>query len=167
MNVAKVVVLRFIKHLFVRSAFLGPLLVVAPIALPAPPVSGTFTGDGNPAKLAYVTALKGEPFNDKPTIVLVFTEKDHSKEKRPDIIAGFGNFGSALIVTVNPAGEIVSCQVAHSALPKSPFSSTGVIQMKEFKIESGEVKGRVSTGGPQESLGQKWEVDLTFHTKAP
>src|SRR5260221_14004171 len=49
------------------------------------PVSGTFKGNGKEAKLAFVTALKGEPYLDKPTIVLVMTEKDHSQEKKPEI----------------------------------------------------------------------------------
>jgi hypothetical protein len=49
------------------------------------PVSGVFKGNGKEAKLAYVTTRKGEPFADKPTIILTFTEKDHSKEKKPDI----------------------------------------------------------------------------------
>jgi hypothetical protein len=155
---------RSIKELFIRTAIWG---VVAPITLPAPPVTGIFTGDGKPAKLAFATALKGEPFNDRPTIVLVFTEKDHSTEKRPEIAAGLGNFGSALVLTIKTSGEIIGCQVAHSALSKGPFSSTGVIQMKEFKIEKGEMAGKISTDGPQESLGQKWEVDLTFRTRAP
>ena len=130
-------------------------------------VSGTFTGAGKPATLAYATAMKGEPFDDNETLVLVFTEKDHANEKRPDIMASFGNFGSALIIIVNSEGRIISCQVAHSALPKSPFSSTGVIAMKDFKNANGEVSGKISTRGETESLGQKWNVDLSFHTKAP
>lgn len=129
-------------------------------------VSGIFTGDGKPAKLAYVSSTKGEPFDGKETTVLVFTEKDHSAEQHPDILASFGKFGSALILIVSE-GKIISCQVAHSALAKTPFSSSGVIEMKEFKNENGEVSGKVSTGGERESLGQKWNVDLTFHTKAP
>ena len=76
-----------------------------------PPVSGLFKGNGKEAKLAFVTALKGEPSLDKPTTVLVFTEKDHSKEKNPKIFASFGRFGSALIITVNQEGDIIGCQV--------------------------------------------------------
>ena len=30
-----------------------------------------------------------EPFDDKPSMDLVFTEKDHSKDKKPDFNAAF------------------------------------------------------------------------------
>jgi hypothetical protein len=132
-----------------------------------PAVAGTFKGDGKPAKLAHVSARKGEPLADKATIVLTFTEKDHSKEAKPDIMAGFGNFGSALIITVNSDGEIVGCEVVHSAHQKSPFNSLGKIKMSDYKNAGGEVQGRISTGGQMETFKQTWEVDLTFHTKAP
>src|SRR5262249_1988777 len=79
------------------------------------PVSGVFKGNGKEAKLAYVSTRKGEPFADKPTIIITFTEKDHSKVKKPDIKAGFGDFGSALIITVNNEGKIIGCVVAHAA----------------------------------------------------
>ena len=131
------------------------------------PVSGVFKGHGKEAKLAYVSTRKGEPFADKPTIVLVFTEKDHSKEKKPDVKAGFGDFGSALIITVNPEGKIVGCVVAHSALKKSGFSSVGDITMSDFKLEGGKIQGKIATKGEQKTFGETWEVDIKFLTKAP
>ena len=130
-------------------------------------ISGTFIGDGKPAKLAFVSARKGEPLSDKETTVFVFTEKDHSKEKRPDIKAGFGDFGSALIITINSEGKIVGCQVAHTAHKKSGFSSLGNISASDYKVESGKVSGKIATEGRVETFGQTWEVNLTFQTKAP
>src|SRR5262245_41428946 len=65
-----------------------------PAANVKPTVTGIFKGNGKDAKLAYVSAHWREPFGDKPSIVLVFTEKDHSKDKKPDFNAGFGKFGS-------------------------------------------------------------------------
>ena len=56
-----------------------------------PAISGKFTGNGKDAKLAFVSAQKGEPFADKPTIVLIFSEMDHSKDRRARIKAGFGD----------------------------------------------------------------------------
>src|SRR5262245_26080017 len=79
------------------------------------PVSGIFKGNGKEAKLAYITATKGEPYSDKPTIVLVMTEKDHSKETKSRIGAMFGKFGSALIITVLHDGSIIGCEVVHAA----------------------------------------------------
>ena len=46
-----------------------------------------FKGNGKEAKIAYVSAHWQEPFSDKPSIMLVFTEKDHSKDKKPDFNA--------------------------------------------------------------------------------
>src|SRR5262245_55885281 len=100
-----------------RRASAGILVVAAlrsPMLAADPPVSGTFTGDGKEAKLMFVSAHKGEPLSDKPTVRLLFTEKDHSKEPKPHIRAGFGYFGSALIITVHPDGSIVGCEVAHT-----------------------------------------------------
>jgi len=132
-----------------------------------PPVSGVFKGNGQEAKLAYVSASKGEPFADKPTIVIVFTEKDHSKDKKPRTGAMFGKYGSALIITVYEDGKIVGCQVAHAAHQKGTFNSIGTIKMSDFKLEGGKIQGKLSTGGEAETFGQKWEVDLKFQAKAP
>src|SRR6516162_9685722 len=151
-----------------------PALLVAALALTGSlsaadeaSVSGVYKGNGKEAKLAFVSARKGEPFADKPTIVLVFTEKDHSKEKKPDVKAGFGDFGSALIITVNPEGKIVGCVVAHSALKKSGFSSVGDITMSDFKLEGGKIQVKIATKGEQKTFGETWEVDIKFLTKAP
>src|ERR1043165_9038816 len=61
------------------ASFLAVLsLLAATRALSAAddqPVSGVFKGNGKEAKLAYASARKGEPFADKPTTVLTFTEK--------------------------------------------------------------------------------------------
>jgi hypothetical protein len=132
-----------------------------------PPVSGKFTGDGQEAKLAFVSASKGEPLADKSTIRLVFTEKDHSKDPRAHIKAGFGDYGSALIITAYPDGQIVGCEVAHTAHKRSGFSSVGSIKATDFKVADGKVSGKIKTDGEVETFKQKWEVDIRFETKAP
>src|SRR5262249_27435457 len=107
-------------------ALVGLFAGVRPVAAADdPPVSGVFKGNGKEAKLAYLSTSKGEPLADKPTIVIVLTEKDHSKENKPRIAAGFGKFGSALIITVYHDGKIVGCEVAHAAHEKSGFSALG------------------------------------------
>lgn len=146
-------------------AAFGKGLTVAPAE--DPPVSGVFKGNGQVAKLAYVSAVKGEPFADKPTIIIVFTEKDASENKKPQIMAGFGKYGSALIITVYQDGQIVGCQVAHAAHQKGVFNSIGTIKMSDFKLEGGKIQGKLSTGGEAETFGQKWEVDFKFQAKAP
>jgi hypothetical protein len=132
-----------------------------------PPVSGKFTGNGKEAKLAYAVAGKGEPYLDKPTTVLVFTEKDPSKEKKPKIAAGFGRLGSALVITVDAEGKIIGCTVAHEAHKKSGFSTLGQLKMSDFKVADGKLKGKLATDGVADTFGEKWEVKLTFQVKAP
>jgi hypothetical protein len=61
----------------------------------------------------------------------------------------------------------VGCDVAHEAHQKKPFSSEDSVKMSDFKIENGQIQGKISTGGQKETFGQTWEVDLTFKTKAP
>jgi hypothetical protein len=137
-----------------------------PAAKPAGPakpvVTGTFKGNGQPAKLTYVSARRGEPFGGKPTLVIVFTEKDHSGEKKPEVKAGFGDFGSAVVIKAYDDGQVVGCEVAHAAHDKKPFSSIGNVTTEAFEVGDGRVTGRISSGGEVKTFGQTWEVDITF-----
>jgi uncharacterized protein (TIGR03000 family) len=130
-------------------------------------VSGVFKGNGKEAKLAFASATKGEPFAGDQTIVLVFTEQDHSKEKKPQMKAGFGDFGSALIVTVTPEGKIVGSEVAHAAHNKGTFSAIGDLKSSDFKIADGKIRGKLATDGEVKTFGQTWEVNLKFQAPAP
>jgi hypothetical protein len=125
-------------------------------------VSGVFKGNGQDAKIAYVTARWGEPFSDKTGIVLVFSEKDQSKVKKPDFDASFGKLGSALVISCHEDGQIYGCQVAHSAHKKSGFSSIGNIEMSDFTYADGKVEGELTTNGQVETFGETWEVKLKF-----
>ncbi len=116
-----------------------------PAANVKPTVTGLFKGNGKEAKIAYVSAHWQEPFSDKPSMKLVFTEKDHSKVKKPDFDATFGKFGSALIISLHEDGGIFGCQVVHSAHKKQGFSSIGSIRTNNFKYEDGKVEGELLT----------------------
>ncbi|MFN2508826.1 MAG: hypothetical protein ABR589_08650 [Chthoniobacterales bacterium] len=133
-----------------------------PAADVKPTVTGIFKGNGKEAKLAYVSARWGEPFSGKPGIVLVFTEKDHSKEKKPDLAAAFGRFGSALIISLHEDGGIYGCQVVHSAHQKQGFSSIGSIEATEFAYADGKVEGELTTHGEKDTFGEKWDVNIKF-----
>jgi hypothetical protein len=133
-----------------------------PAANVAPSVSGIFKGNGKEAKLAYVSARWGEPFDGKPGIILVFTEKDHLKAKKPDFDASFGKFGSALVISLHEDGSIYGCQVAHSAHKKQGFSSVGRIETNDFTFADGKVEGEITTNGQLEFFGDTWEVKLKF-----
>src|SRR6266481_2351501 len=133
-----------------------------PAANVKPSVTGVFKGNGKEAKLAHVSAHWREPFSDKPSMVLVFTEKDHSKDKKPDFNAGFGKFGSALVVSLHEDGDIFGCEVAHSALKHQNFSSIGKIRTNNFEFADGQVQGELATDGPVDVFGETWEVKIKF-----
>src|SRR6476661_5386506 len=131
---------RFDLPLLRVAESLPPSKTPGPAANVPPSVTGIFKGNGKDAKLAYVSARWTEPFDGKPGIMLVFTEKDHSKDKKPDFNASFGRFGSALVISVFEDGRIYSCQVAHSAHKKQGFSSVGNIEMSDFTFADGKVE---------------------------
>jgi hypothetical protein len=133
-----------------------------PAANVKPSVTGVFKGNGKDAKLAHVSAHWREPFSDKPSMVLVFTEKDHSKDKKPDFNAAFGKFGSALIISLHEDGGIFGCQVVHTAHQKQGFSSIGSIKTNNFKFEEGKVEGELTTDGQVDTFGETWEVNVKF-----
>jgi hypothetical protein len=133
-----------------------------PAANIRPTVTGMFKGNGKEAKIAYVSAHWQEPFSDKPSMKLVFTEKDHSKVKKPDFDANFGKFGNALIISLHEDGSIFGCQVVHSAHKKQGFSSIGQIRTNNFKYEDGKVEGELLTDKELEFFGDIWEVNLKF-----
>jgi hypothetical protein len=133
-----------------------------PAANVPPTVSGVFKGNGKEAKLAFVSAHWQEPFSGKTGIALVFTEKDHSKKAKSDPGPMFGKFGSALIISIFEDGQIYGCQVVHSALKNSGFSSVGNIEAPEFTYADGKVEGEISTNGPVTTFGDTWEVKIKF-----
>src|SRR6267378_3117328 len=154
--------LRFDVPLLRAGESLPPSKKPGPAANVKPSVTGVFKGNGKDAKLAYVSAHWREPFGDKPSIVLVFTEKDHSKDKKPDFNAGFGKFGSALVVSLHEDGDIFGCEVAHTALKHQNFSSIGRIKTDNFQFADGQVQGELATDGPVDVFGETWEVKIKF-----
>jgi hypothetical protein len=133
-----------------------------PAAKVKPSVTGIFKGNGKEAHLAYVSARWGEPFSGKTGIVLVFSEKDQSKSKKPDNDAMFGKLGDALIISLHEDGDIYSCQVVHGALKNKGFSSSGSIETSGFTYDAGKVEGELTTNGPVDTFGETWEVKLKF-----
>ncbi len=128
-------------------------------------VSGKFLGNGKEAKLAFISAYPREAFDDKPSLTIVMTEKDHSKDKKPDFKAGFGDYGSALVISCHEDGSIFSTTIVHSAHQKQGFSSSGSLNFSEFQVAGGQVQGRVKTDGEEEFFDDKWEVDVTLAAK--
>ena len=156
-----------IQRVVILSAVVVSSLSAAQLRAADSEVSGVFKGNDQPAKLMFVSAHKGTPVAGKDTIKLVFTEKDHAKDERPDLKALFGDYGSALMIGIQPDGKVVTCDIAHEALKQKPISSPSSVKMSDFKNEGGQISGKLVTDGKQEAFGQTWEVNLVFKTKAP
>src|SRR3984893_5781031 len=155
------------QRLVIFSVLLAVVLTAAQLGAADSEVSGIFKGNDQPAKLAFVSAHKGTRVSGKETIKLVFTEKDHSKDERPELKALFGDYGSALVIGIEPDGKVVTCDIAHEAHKQKPISSPASVKMNEFKSERGQISGKIATDGKAEAFGQTWEVSLTFKTKTP
>jgi len=144
-----------------RSLFLGAQAQTV--------LSGVFTANGKPAKLTQVTAHKGEPFDNKPVIELVFTAMDQKGDPKAAFNAAFHKFGDAIIAKILPDGSVAGAELAHSGWrrPDMVVSVSGNIKIVDFSLTAGEISGRLTTGGMQEFFDDKYEVDLTFKTKLP
>jgi len=156
-----------IQRLVIFCVLVAVILSSAQVGAADSEVVGIFKGNDQPAKLAFVSALKGTPVGGKETIKLVFTEKDHSKDERPELKALFGDYGSALVIGIQPDGKVVTCDVAHEAHKQKPISSPASVKMSEFKNEAGQISGKIATDGKAEAFGQTWEVNFIFKTQAP
>ncbi len=131
-------------------------------------VSGVFKGNDKPAMLTQVTARKGEE-SGKPVTILVFSSKDQTGDPKPDFDALFGKLGDALVVKVFADGQVYSGDIVHSNLdaPGGSIQTSGVLKISDFKLADGRISGHLTSNGPHEFHDLKWEVDLTFETKAP
>jgi len=156
-----------IQRWVIFSAVVVALLSAAQLRAADSEVSGVFKGNDQPAKLAFVSAHKGTAIAGKETIKLVFTEKDHAKDQQADLKVLFGDYGSALIIGIQPDGKVVTCDIAHQAHKQKPISSPSSVKMSDFKNEGGQISGKLATDGKQEAFGQTWEVNLIFKTRAP
>jgi hypothetical protein len=149
----------------------APATPAAPTAAAAPTgpeVSGTYAANGKPAALTQVTAHVGEPFDDKPVTDLVFTQKDQGGDAKAADHASFGQFGDAIVIHTYADGTVIGAEVRHSGLKEQgSVSISGVLSIKDLKTAGGEISGHLTSGGDTDVFGQKLNVDLAFHTKAP
>lgn len=133
-------------------------------------LSGTFSVAGKAAVLKHAGAYKGDPESGKPVTVLVFTAKDPGKSAKPASDALFGEFGDAIVVKVFDDGKIYSAELVHAGfnLPNNTLTLLGnrEVGIKDFKNADGAISGTLTSDGAKDARGQKWEVALTFKTKA-
>jgi hypothetical protein len=135
-------------------------------AVSGPAVSGVFMGDGKQAALTEVTAHRDDPFDGKPVTALVFSEKDQAGSSDPKMDAVFGQFGSAMVVRVEPDGTVIGADIVHSGLGEHSVSISGVLKIENFSMAGGQISGHLTSGGDNDVFDHKLNVDLTFHAKA-
>ena len=150
--------------ILLRRSFVisGAAMVLLPGASrAADTVSGKFIGNGKEAKLAFASAWVTDGMSGKQAVVVVMTEKDHSASKRPTWDADFGEFGSALTISVHrPDGGIFSCQVRHEGLKRSPISVIGTIKPEGLSFDGDRLKARFTSKGPDKFFDDVFEVDV-------
>ena len=150
------------------GAAVTPPLAAAPVAN-GPPVSGVYTANGKPAALTAVSAHKDEPFDGTPVTDLVFTARDQGGDDKAADDAIFGKFGDAIVIKAEPDGTVIGADILHAGLehPSASVSMSGVLSLKDYRAGGGQISGHLTSGGPTDVFGQKVDIDLTFHTKAP
>lgn len=132
-------------------------------------LSGTFKGNGKPASLTQVVAYKGNPESDQPIIELVFTAKNQGNDPKAAFNALFNKYGDALVVKIFPDGKVYSADLVHANLqsPSGSITLLGILSIENFSTANGELSGRLTSAGPRNARDQKFDIDLTFRTKAP
>jgi hypothetical protein len=132
-------------------------------------VSGTYTCDGAPATLTQITTHPDDPEMGKPVTALVITANDQGGDPKAAFNALFNKFGDAIVVHMFADGTIYSADLVHSKLdaPGGSAQLSGVLKIDNFSTANGEISGHLTSNGPVDVHGQKLNVDITFHAKAP
>ena len=141
------------------------LVMIASIASAASPVAGTYKANGQDAKLTFALAYPSEEFSGNPTTQLVFSEQDASADKRPDISALFGKFGSALVVKLMKDGDsysVIGCEFGHQGLKHAGASAIGIVEAKDVKVTGGRISGHLVTAPDADIFDEPIVVDLKF-----
>jgi hypothetical protein len=133
------------------------------------PVSGAYTCDGAPATLTQITTHPDDPEMGKPVTALVITANDQGGDPKAAFNALFNKYGDAIVVHMFADGTIYSADMVHSKLdaPGGSAQLSGVLKIENFSTANGEISGHLTSDGPVDVHGQKLNVDITFHAKAP
>lgn len=157
-------------HAAIRTVLATGLLLSSFALSAAGPFTGTYLANGKDARLAFLDARRGDPFGGNPVTILVFSEKDGSKEKDPGFKAQMGHLGDALVVHLSRNGaawDVIGTEFAHSALRHSGASGSGIVDVKDVKEAGGELSGHLYTKPGEDLFGEPIAIDLTFHVKQP
>ena len=148
-------------------ALLSAALVLVAAAPAANSVSGLYRGNGKDAKLAHLVVLPHENWDDKPVVTLVFTEQDPKGDKKVESAAMSGKYGSYLVARVTQDGSVIGTEVGHEGLQRKGFSSSGTLDVQDFRWADGTVSGKLTSSGEKEFFDDRWQIDLEFRGKLP
>ena len=145
----------------------GAALVLAVAAAPAAAADGTvtgkFLGNGKQGSLAHAVAVPAEEkWQGEDAFTVVLTEQAPKPGAKADWDAGFGELGAALVVHVTKKGDLYGTEIYHPALEHKPFSSSGTLELEDFKLEGRKISGHLYTPKEDEFFGDHWSVDVTF-----
>ncbi|MBV9835095.1 MAG: hypothetical protein JO055_11855 [Alphaproteobacteria bacterium] len=154
-----------IRRAFVLSA--ASVSLMPSLARAADTVAGRFIAQKKTAKLAFVSAYE----TDKDKLVIVATEKAHAASKTPARDAEFGEFGSAVTISLaKPGGAVSQAQLAHADFPQNPITLNNVVKGVDVKFAGDRVEGRFTTNGAQSMFEGKpyavtFDLDLQVNVQ--
>ena len=145
-----------------------PTKTNSPAADSAERVEGTLSVNGKPVSLTnvYAWTTKGA-FDDKKTDVHVtIVDRPLSEEQYKSAVGLMSNKeAQGLELTIDDEKKIIGAQVYHAALEHRYFSSSGSLVFEPVTFDTSVVEGRVSSNGPHETFGDKWESSVSFRVK--
>jgi hypothetical protein len=162
-----------------RAFLFGLVVLVAACTQASPPaakwspngtVDGFYRVDGKDVKLAFAHSQKGEPFADRPTIVVALSEKD-AADAKDDPLFWHEKYGGVMVVMLqkNSDGtyDVISSTFRHPAAKDGGANGTGMVDLKDVKEANGEISGELFTRPATTLFDQKLEVDLKFKVPLP
>jgi hypothetical protein len=162
-----------------RVFLFGMMVLVAACTQASPPaakwsangtVDGFYRVDGKDVKLAFAHSQKGEPFADRPTIVVALTEKDPA-ESKDNPLFWHDKYGGAIVVKLqkNKGGtyDVIGSDFMHPAAKDGGANGTGMVDIKDVKDANGEIAGELVTRPDMTLFDQKLDIDLKFKVAMP
>ena len=162
-----------------RAFLFGLVVLVAACTQASPPaakwsangtVDGFYRVDGKDVQLGFAHSQKGEPFADRPTIVVALSEKD-SADAKDDPLFWHDKYGGALVVTLQKNGEgtydVIGGNFKHPAAKDGGANGTGMVDIKDVKDANGEIAGELFTRPATTLIDQKLDIDLKFKVAMP
>jgi hypothetical protein len=131
-------------------------------------VEGTLTVNGTPITLKHVYALsKVGAFDESKQDIRVFITDlpIQDKDRLKKIGLMFSDEQQGLQVTIDEEKDVIGGEIFHKGLEHGYFSSSGTHTFEAVVFDNNTVEGKLHSGGPRETFGDKWEYSVTFKVK--